>query len=88
MLGLLLPLAPYTAQQKILLGYKLDINRMGVGDWEALPRIGLGLARKIVTYQKEFGPFKNPEDLRNVRGFGEKTLILVRPYLGLSTSKK
>ena len=83
-----LPLAPYTAHQQILLGYKLDITRMSPTDWESLPRIGPKLAEKIVAYQKRFGPFRHPEDLQKVGGIGEKTYQLAAPYLETPVSKK
>lgn len=85
---LLLPLSPYTPQQKILLGYKMDINEMTAADWESLPKIGPGLAKKIASHRERFGPFQTTEDLKQVGGIGEKTLDLVRPYLETPVSKK
>ena len=46
-----------------------------------LPEIGELLARRIVDYRQQFGPFKSVEDLRRVRGIGPKTMEHLRPYL-------
>ena len=41
---------------------------------DALPGIGSVLSERIVTYREEHGAFVYPEDLRNVKGIGEKRL--------------
>ena len=41
---------------------------------DALPGIGTVLSERIVTYREEHGAFVYPEDLRNVKGIGEKRL--------------
>ena len=41
---------------------------------DALPGIGPVLSERIVTYREEHGAFVYPEDLRNVKGIGEKRL--------------
>ena len=41
---------------------------------DALPGIGPVLSERIVAYREEHGAFVYPEDLRNVKGIGEKRL--------------
>ena len=41
---------------------------------DALPGIGTVLAERIVAYREEHGAFVYPEELRNVKGIGEKRL--------------
>jgi competence ComEA-like helix-hairpin-helix protein len=59
----------------------LDINRATAADFEKLPGIGPELARRIVAYRKEHGPFRRVEDLLVIRGMGEKKWRAIRPYL-------
>ena len=41
---------------------------------DALPGIGTVLSERIVAYREEHGAFVYPEELRNVKGIGEKRL--------------
>ena len=41
---------------------------------DALPGIGTVLSERIVAYRGEHGAFVYPEELRNVKGIGEKRL--------------
>ena len=49
----------------------LDLNTAGVEPLAELPGIGEELARRIVEYRSENGPFKAPEDIMLVPGIGE-----------------
>jgi len=51
---------------------KIDINRATEEDLEALPGIGVKTARAIVAYGKAIGGYKSLEQLRLVRGVGDK----------------
>ena len=46
-----------------------------------MPRIGPALAGRIVEFREENGKFQRPEDLMLVRGIGEKTLELLKPFV-------
>lgn len=52
----------------------LDLNRAGLRDLEALPGIGPALARRIVSYREERGPFRSTEQLVEVAGIGPARL--------------
>ena len=52
----------------------LDINAAGEEELTALPGIGPVLARRIVEYRAEHGPFASVEDLTDVSGFGASML--------------
>lgn len=68
---------------------KVDINRAGTEELESLPRIGPALARRIIDYRKQHGPFKKTEDLLAVKGIGPKLLAKIRDRLVVgSTGKK
>ena len=40
---------------------------------DTLPRVGKSTATLIVNYREKNGPFKKIEDLKNVKGIGDKT---------------
>jgi competence protein ComEA len=62
-------------------GDPIDLNRASAGDLERLPRVGPALARRIVEHRDRHGPFRRVEDLRRVKGIGEKTLERLRPLV-------
>ncbi len=41
---------------------------------ESLDGIGMKKAEAIISYRKEYGPFKTSEELSKVKGIGEKTV--------------
>ncbi|GIX06293.1 MAG: hypothetical protein KatS3mg115_0696 [Candidatus Poribacteria bacterium] len=57
---------------------RLDLNAATVQELEALPGIGPTLARRIVEYREQFGPFQSVEELVRVRGIGAKRLEALR----------
>jgi competence protein ComEA len=57
----------------------LDLNRADVAELDALPGIGPVLARRIVEFRREHGPFRRVEELRAVRGVGPRLLERIRP---------
>lgn len=52
---------------------KISINNGNLTDLDSLPGIGPAKAQAIITYRTEHGPFKRLEDLKNVKGIGDKT---------------
>lgn len=60
-------------------GGKIDINTATAGQLSAgLPGIGETLARRIVEYREQNGPFRSAEGLMDVPGIGEKTFEAIR----------
>jgi comEA protein len=59
----------------------IDINAANEKELEKLPRIGPAMAKRIIEYRNTKGPFKSLDDLTNVKGIGNKTLNLIKPYL-------
>lgn len=49
----------------------VHINTADEKELEALPGIGPVMAKRIVAYRKENGPFSSVEELKKVRGIGE-----------------
>lgn len=65
---------------------RLDINHATVDQFERLPAIGPVLAQRIIEQRKAHGPFRSVEDLRRVKGIGEKRMERLRPLLVTSGS--
>ena len=65
-------------------GKKVNINTADAAQLALLPRVGPSIAQRIVEYRKQNGPFKKPEDLMLVRGIGDKTYELLKPYIATS----
>ncbi|HVR97878.1 MAG TPA: helix-hairpin-helix domain-containing protein [Thermoanaerobaculia bacterium] len=62
----------------------VNINSADVSQLALLPRVGPSVAQRIVEHRKQNGAFKAPEDLMLVRGIGEKTFQLIKPYVAIS----
>lgn len=52
---------------------KININSAGREELVKLKRIGPVMAGRIISYREEYGPFQRKEDLKDVKGIGEKT---------------
>lgn len=52
----------------------LDLNTAAAEELESLPGIGEELARRIVEYREEHGPFETVEELMEVSGIGQGKL--------------
>ena len=65
-------------------GKKLNINQASAEQLAFLPRVGAKAAQRVVDYRKSKGPFARPEDLMEVKGFGEKKFEQLKPYLTIS----
>ena len=68
--------------------HQVDINKAEAWELQALAGIGEVRANDICRYRKEHGPFKTVDELRNVHGFGAKTLDRLRPHLTIGPAEK
>jgi competence ComEA-like helix-hairpin-helix protein len=62
----------------------VDMNSASAEELERLPRVGPALARRIVAWREEHGPFAGLDDLRHVRGIGPATVRLLAPLVTFS----
>ncbi|GAB6274952.1 MAG: ComEA family DNA-binding protein [Peptococcaceae bacterium] len=53
-------------------GGLVNINTADQAALDSLPGIGPALAQRIIQYREKNGPYKVPEDIKNVSGIGEK----------------
>ena len=62
----------------------LDVNRATEQDFDALPGIGPKLAERIVEYRQSVGTFRSLDELRAVKGIGNKKFERIRPLVRVS----
>ncbi|MFB9769386.1 helix-hairpin-helix domain-containing protein [Lactiplantibacillus modestisalitolerans] len=55
-------------------GAGVNLNTADAQALQTLQGIGAKKAQKIIDYRQQHGPFKSVDDLKNVAGFGEKTV--------------
>jgi len=59
----------------------IDLNKATEMELTKVRGIGPALAKRIVDFRKENGPFGKVDDILKVRGIGEKSLAKLKPYL-------
>ena len=59
----------------------LDLNSATAAELAALKGVGPVKSKAITDYRDKNGPFKSVDDLKNVKGFGAKTIDKLRPEL-------
>ncbi|HCA42927.1 MAG TPA: hypothetical protein DEP28_06700 [Bacteroidetes bacterium] len=59
----------------------IDINEAGISEFEKLPGIGEGIASRIIEFRNKEGKFKKTEDLKKVKGIGEKKFQNIQKYI-------
>ena len=62
---------PIPMSQRMVLGVPLDINLMGIDDFDRLPGIGPVLAQRIVSWRQLNGGIMRLEDLLLIEGVGD-----------------
>jgi competence protein ComEA len=62
-------------------GYQININTASQQELESLPLIGPVLARQIIDYRTDHGPFKKIEDVLDVPGIGPKTFEVIKDLI-------
>ncbi len=67
---------------------RVDINHADVMELSKLPGVGEQVAKRIVAYREENGPFEKAEELMNVRGIGEKSFLKLQPHVTLGSDKE
>ena len=67
---------------RVVLDGKVNVNTASVELLDLLPGVGLKAAQRIVA-QREKRPFRRPEELAKVKGFGRKKFQRIRPYVSV-----
>lgn len=77
--------APKTAKvvKKALPTGKININTAGEKELQQLPKVGPAMAKRIIEYRNNVKSFKTIEELKNVKGIGNKIFEQMKPYVTL-----
>jgi competence protein ComEA len=68
--------------------FVVNINQADWPELANLPGIGEKLAKQIVQYRADHGPFRSIDQLLELNGIGEKKLAAISPYVQeLNTSR-
>ena len=75
------PTLPPPTQTDPTTSFPLDINTADADQLQSLPGIGPVLAKRIVAYREENGPFAQIQDLMYVEGIGQTRMEQILDYI-------
>jgi|SRR3989338_3661697 len=61
----------------------MNVNEAGVEQLTLLPGVGQKRAEEIIAVRQKT-PFKKVDDLKNIKGIGDKSLETLRPFVAVS----
>lgn len=62
---------------------RVNVNTATQAELEMLPGIGAALAKRIIDYRTQQGPFRSVNDLDKVNGIGPRTVERLRPLVSV-----
>lgn len=62
----------------------IDINTADTAEWQALPGIGAGFARRIVAFREKLGGFYDISQVGECYGLPDSTFKKIQPFLQIS----
>jgi competence protein ComEA len=68
------------ARKLLVFAIPLDLNRVSAEDLCLIPGIGESLAREMIAYRQRRKGFRSLEDIKNVKGIGEKKWEELKPF--------
>ena len=69
------------ANKLLVFNIPLDLNRVSMEDLCLLPGIGESLAREIVAHREKRRGFRSVEELKNIKGIGDKKYQSLKNFL-------
>ncbi len=58
--------------------FALDINTASAEEFVKIKGIGAKKAERIIAYREAHGEFKSVDELKNVKGIGEKIVAVIK----------
>ena len=68
------------ARKLLVFSIPLDLNRVSMEDLCLIPGIGESLAREMMAYRQRRNGFRSLEEMKNVKGIGEKKWEELKPF--------
>lgn len=78
-----LDITPMSSRKRLVLGVPIRLNQARVYELDMIPGISHGLAERIVEFRESHGAFKTWNDLKRVKGIGQKKIEAFKFYLSL-----
>lgn len=72
------------ARKLLVFSIPLDLNRVSADDLCLIPGIGEVLAREVIAYRERKGRFQSVEELKHVKGIGERKWEGFKTYFRVS----
>jgi len=69
------------AEKNAFVSKIININTASIRELQGINGIGEVTARRILEYREKFGEFKNLDDLKKVKGIGEKKAKVIEEYI-------
>lgn len=63
--------------------FPININKASASQLEALPGIGPVYAQRIIEYRQSHGGFKNKEEIKEIKGIGDKTYEKIKDLISI-----
>lgn len=76
------------AQKLILFSIPLDLNKVSSEDLCLIPEIGESIAKEVIFYREKTGRFRSVEELKKVKGIGEKKYQIIKNYFSVTDLKR
>ncbi|WP_073061299.1 ComEA family DNA-binding protein [Fodinibius roseus] len=64
----------------------VNVNQAGSERLQILPGIGPAYAKRIIQYRRKNGNFVSADELKKIKGIGEKRLEKLKPFIKLKAS--
>lgn len=68
--------------------FQVDLNKADWTEISTLPEIGEKMARRIIEFREQNGPFTSLQSVTRVKGIGSHTIKAIQPYVDLPLSDK
>jgi competence protein ComEA len=72
---------PLEIESDLPLQFRIDLNEADRATLLQIPGVGEAMAERILSYRQANGPFRNLQQLLEIRGMGAATLERLRPWV-------
>ena len=66
---------------------RVNVNTVDAETLDTVPGIGPVLAQRIIAYRERHGPFRHVNDLQDVSGIGERSLVQMAAYVTVGSGE-